>query len=113
MNSLMYNEDDSPVTRELYAFRKLYNAALFSEWYVQGKYQVHKSKKNYDGDSCFGGDMFIVAAMLPTGLISQHYYIEDWDLFKILEVEKALFEYDGHTSNMVLIRMERLLRCRK
>lgn len=109
----MYNEDDSPLTRELYAFRKLYHAALFSEWYAQDKCQVHKSKKHFDGDSCFGGDMFIVAAMLPTGLISQHYYLEDWDLFKIPEVEKALFEYDGHTPKTVLERMERLLMCRK
>jgi len=71
-------DEDSPFVQELYAFRKLYNALLFNEWVRQGLFQVHKSKKHSDGTKCFGGDMFIVAALLPTGQISQHYYVEDW-----------------------------------
>ena len=46
--------------------------------------------------------------MLPTGLISNHYKAEDWDLFKIPEVEKALHEFDGHTSEDVLNRLKKL-----
>ena len=33
---------------------------------------------------------------------------EDWDLFKIPEVEKALHEFDGRTSEDVLNRLKKL-----
>ena len=107
---------------ELYEFRKVYNAALFNEWaenletssdfgqalFNVPKYNVHKSWRHSDGELCFGGGWFIVSAMLPTGLISNHYKAEDWDLFKIPEVDKALFEFDGHTSEDVLNRLKKL-----
>ena len=107
---------------ELYNFRKVYNAALFNEWaenletssdfgqalFNVPKYNVHKSWRHSDGELCFGGGWFIVSAMLPTGLISNHYKAEDWDLFKIPEVEKALFEFDGHTGSDVLERIKNL-----
>ena len=103
---------------ELYEFRKVYNAALFNEWVDIktfnkdgswcSKYDVHKSWKHYDGELCFGGGWFIVSAMLPTGLISNHYEAKDWNLFKVPEVEKALFEYDGHTAQDVLQRLKDL-----
>lgn len=108
--------------KELYEFRKVYNAALFNEWaenletssdfgqalFNVPKYNVHKSWRHSDGELCFGGGWFIVSAMLPTGLISNHYKAEDWDLFKIPEVDKALFEFDGHTGNDVLERIKNL-----
>ena len=108
--------------KELYEFRKVYNAALFNEWaenletssdfgqalFNVPKYNVHKSWRHSDGELCFGGGWFIVSAMLPTGLISNHYKAEDWDLFKIPEVEKALYEFDGHTSEDVLNRLKKL-----
>lgn len=108
---------------ELYEFRKMYNAVLFNEWAkplmeqlkyedlpecYQPKYCVHKSWKHHDGELCFGGGWFIVSAMLPTGLISNHYKAEDWDLFKIPEVDKALYEFDGHTGQDVLARLTAL-----
>lgn len=93
---------------ELYEFRKMYNAALFNEWAVRGMYEVHKSKKHHDGEDCFGGGWFIVCAKLPSGQISNHYELADWDLFKCQEVEKALFEFDGHTPKDVLERLATL-----
>ena len=119
---------------ELYEFRKMYNAALFNEWALEKpftttsnvndyqvkieynpalhdfipKYNVHKSWKHYDGELCFGGGWFIVNAMLPTGLISNHYEEKDWDLFKVPIVEKALFEYDGYKGSDVLERLKNL-----
>lgn len=82
---------------ELYEYRMLYNAALFNEWASLGKYHVHKSIRHSDGQECFGGGWFIVVAILPTGQITNHYKLEYWDLFKIPEAEKAIFQYDGHT----------------
>ena len=105
---------------ELYEFRKMYNAVLFNEWAIKPVvfnndgtiipvFNVHKSWKHNDGELCFGGGWFIVSAMLPTGLISNHYKAEDWDLFQVPEVEKALYEFDGHTPQDVLIRLKNLI----
>jgi hypothetical protein len=90
---------------ELYAFRKAFNAALFNEWAANGKYDVHKSWRHHDGELCFGGGWFIVVAMLPTGQISNHYEEKDWDLFREPEVEKAKYEFDGHTGEDVIDRL--------
>jgi hypothetical protein len=91
---------------ELYEFRKVYNAALFNEWHMQGKYSVHKSKRHHNGEKCFGGGWFIVVAILPTGQISNHYETKDWDLFKIKSTEKAMFEFDGHSPQDVIDRLK-------
>lgn len=117
---------------ELYEFRKMYNAVLFNEWAkqvvnmekewvkddngklktkvtkVEVKYDVHKSKKHHDGELCFGGGWFIVVAVLPTGQISNHYKMEDWDLFQVPETETAKYEFDGHTPTDVLNRLKAL-----
>ena len=93
--------------KELYDFRKIYNAVLFNEWTSGRKYQIHKSKKHSDGEECFGGGWFIVIATLPTGQISNHYELKDWDLFRCEERELA-DKWDGHTSQDVLTRLASL-----
>ena len=96
---------------ELYEFRKIYNACLFNEWATRGnKFNVHKSIRHHDGKYCFdsNGEWFIVVALLPTGQITNHYKIKDWDLFKIPEKDKCLFEFDGHTPQDVIKRLEYL-----
>ena len=90
--------------KELYEFRKVYNAVLFNEWFNQGKYSVHKSMKHSDGEKCFGGGWFIVVATLPTGDISNHYENKDWNLFNC-EVRPRAKEWDGHTSQDVVNRL--------
>lgn len=118
---------------ELYEFRKLYNALLFNEWArqithvkewdkkktgvlyakivsTQYKYDVHKSLRHNDGELCFGGGWFVVVAILPSGQITNHYPISDWDLFQIPEEEKAKYEFDGHTSQDVIERMLNILK---
>ena len=92
--------------KELYEFRKVYNAALFNEWAKSGNYFVHKSWKHHDGELCFGGGWFIVVAVLPSGQISNHYEDKDWDLFKIPETPATMFEFDGHTPQDVLNRLQ-------
>lgn len=105
-NSLGYLSDGYHTFDELYEFRKVYNAALFNEWAAVGKHGVHKSLKHNDGELCFGGGWFIVVAILPTGQISNHYEVKDWDLFKCVETEKALYEFDGHTAEDVINRIK-------
>jgi hypothetical protein len=91
---------------ELYDFRKMYNAAAFNAWAKEGLYDVHKSIRHSDGTLCFGGGWFIVMAVLPGGQISNHYKMEDWDLFQCEEVEIVKKSYDGHTAKDVLKRLE-------
>lgn len=89
--------------RELYDYRRVYNALLFNAWSVMGLFDVHKSKRHSDGDECFGGGWFIVVAKLPTGQISNHYKLEYWDEFNIPERELPN-TYDGHTPAIALER---------
>ncbi len=96
--------------KELYEFRLLYNAHLFNEWAKQGIYDVHKSQRHNDGELCFGrNDYFVVVATLPTGQISNHYPISDWELFQCEAVEKAKHDWDGHTSQDVATRLRQAL----
>lgn len=93
---------------ELYEFRMLYNAAFFNLIAKIPQARVHKSRLHSDGEEPFGGGWFIVMATLPTGQISQHYELEDWDLFKVPEHDRA-DEWDGHTSEEVLGRLRAYL----
>lgn len=90
---------------ELYRYRMLYNAAFFN---LLPKQLVHKSKRHHDGEECFGGGWFIVMANLPTGQISNHYELKDWDLFQIPEKEVA-DEWDGHTPQEAADRLHEYL----
>lgn len=119
--------------KTLYDIRLAYNAALFNEWgnniikvsetkfkgtdlitrkfeEFKPKYNVHKSWKHNDGEWCFGKEKewFIVCAKLPSGQISNHYPAECFDLFKIPIAEKALFEFDGHTTIDCINRLKSL-----
>ena len=90
---------------ELYYYRMLYNAAFFN---LLPKNLVHKSKRHHTGEECFGGGWFIVMANLPTGQISNHYELKDWDLFKVPEKEFA-DEWDGHTPQEAAERLYKYL----
>jgi len=86
---------------ELYYYRMLYNAAFFN---LLPKECVHKSKRHHTGEECFGGGWFIVMASLPTGQVSNHYELKDWELFKVTEKEFA-DEWDGHTPQEAAKRL--------
>ena len=47
-------------------------------------------------------------ALLPEGQISNHYELKDWELFQVPEHEKALFKFDGHTSEDVMTRLKNI-----
>lgn len=99
------NIDDGYHTfKELYEYRKLYNAVFFNSLPAD-KFKVLKSKRHADGEECFGGGWFVVQAELPTGQISNHYEMKDWDLFKIPEKEFAN-EWDGHSPADVAKRIK-------
>ena len=61
-------------------------------------------RRQHTGEECFGGGWFIVMANLPTGQVSNHYELKDWDLFKVPEKEFA-DEWDGHTPQEAAKRL--------
>ena len=94
---------------ELYEYRLLYNASMFNELAKQNLYDVHKSRLHSDGTIPFDNpDYFIVVAELPTGQISNHYQMKDWDLFDIPVKDKAN-KYDGHSPKDVVERLRKFL----
>ena len=94
---------------ELYEYRLLYNAGFFNELAKQGRIDVHKSILHSDGEVPFGDEnWFIVMAELPTGQISNHYEMKDWDLFQIPVKEKAN-QWDGHSPKDVAERLRSFL----
>lgn len=94
---------------ELYEYRLLYNASMFNELAKQNLYDVHKSRLHSDGTVPFDNpDYFIVVAELPTGQISNHYKMKDWDLFDVPVKDKAN-KYDGHSPKDVAERLRKFL----
>lgn len=89
---------------ELYAYRKAYHAMWVKANKGNAEYGIHKSLRHSSGEPCFGGGWFIVVASLPTGQISNHYKLKDWDLFEC-EARELPDPYDGHTPAQSLQRM--------
>lgn len=100
--------DEHHTMDELYDYRMLYNALAFNSWASHRTHPVVKSWTHSDGEPCFGGGWFIVVAVLPTGLVSNHYRAEHWDLFHVREDTPP--EHDGHTPEIAAERMRQLLR---
>jgi hypothetical protein len=104
-----HTSDGHHTFEELYRYRLLYNAALFNQWAIEDLYDVHKSMFHHDGTVPFGDrKWFIVVAELPTGQISNHYRVDDWDLFDI-PMKDLPNVYDGHTPAEVADRLTRFL----
>lgn len=109
LNNIGDFSDGYHTFNELYDYRKAYNAAFFNELAKRGLYDVHKSKLHSDGEIPFDdANWFIVMAELPTGQISNHYEIKDWELFDIPEKNRANV-YDGHTPQDVYERIIKYL----
>lgn len=93
---------------ELYHYRMLYNALLFNEWAARGVYDVHKSERHSDGELAFGGGWFVVSAQLPTGQVTNHYEMADWDRFHV-PIRDTAAEWDGHTPQQAAERLAAML----
>jgi hypothetical protein len=95
---------------ELYQFRLVLTALLFNKWADEGLIEVYKSKKHFDGKPCFGGKWFIIVANLPTGQVSFHYELKDWNAFSCVQYDKSKDPWDGHTAMVALKRLMDFIR---
>lgn len=95
---------------ELYDIRRALCVELFNsmsytdEGRLFGAPNVVKSKLHNDGTMYEG--YFIIYAFVNGGPISFHYALEHWDKFEIPEVERIPWEYNGHTMEDVINRLE-------
>lgn len=86
---------------DLYKHRTILTAFAFSRTPFAWKSKVHEDGNMFDG-------MFIVGCATPDGMITYHYDLEYWNLFKIPELPHAP-HFDGHTSEDVLNRLEKYI----
>lgn len=100
---------------ELYQHRLALNVALFNslqEWQEQEGYPVEivKSKLHNDGTMFEGYFIVVLNLYQDNGYkqISYHYDLKYWDKFKVPEIDKVPWEYDGHTSQDVIERLLKL-----
>ena len=96
------------ISDSYHTFNNLYHhrAILFSVICNLNSRLAWKSKFHSDG-SMFDG-MFIVGIDTPKGTATYHYHIDPyWEMFNVAELPKAP-EWDGHTEEDVLVRLQSL-----
>ena len=90
---------------ELYHYRMLYSALALYGLDSLG-YEIGRSRRHHDGELCFNGEYFIVWVFLPTGMVTNHYKLEDEKYFSFLVAYNTAPEWDGHTAQEAARRME-------
>ena len=87
-----------------HSFNDLYDhRMILSAFAMMNMPYAWKAKTHEDG-SMFDG-MFIVGAPTPDGMITYHYDLEYWNLFKIPEIPHAP-HFDGYTPEDVIKRIK-------
>lgn len=89
---------------ELYHHRAILSSVVFNMF----KAVAWKSKKhdNEETNPMFD-DMFIVGIQTPEGQATYHYHLDYWDLFDVVELERAP-KWDGHTPDEAISRIASL-----
>lgn len=82
---------------ELYKHRTVLTAMICTMVPYAWKARKHEDGSMYEG-------MFICGFPTPSGMITYHYDMTDWDLFRIPEIPYAP-HFDGHTPNDVIDRI--------
>lgn len=103
---------------ELYDHRiSLYIALCKAQYIIYGEFggrddfhAVWRSKKHSDGELCFGtGTQFVLGIRKEVGKqITYHIPIERWDETDFADTLEIAPEFDGHTSDDVIGRINNL-----
>ncbi len=95
------------ITDKYHTFGELYTIRMFLILIIcmQNKDKAFKSRKHFDeeNDPMFNGD-FVVGLYTYFGPVAFHFKLEFWDLFDILEIERAP-QYDGYDKDEAMIRL--------
>ena len=96
------NESVGELSDTYHSFNDLYkHRAILTAMVFLNLPYAWKSKLHYENDMYNG--MFIVGAPTPYGMISYHYDLEYWNLFKVPELPRAP-KFTGYTEQDVLNR---------
>lgn len=87
---------------DLYKHRTILTALAFLNLPYAWKSKIHEDGSMYDG-------MFVVGVPTPYGMISYHYDLEFWDMFKIPELPHAP-HFTGYTDEDVLDRLTNVIK---
>ncbi len=113
LNQIMHGLDEKKLidtnllSDGVHTFGELYDhrAKLFSV-ICNLFHDISWKSKFHDDGSMFEG-YFIVGIDTPKGQATYHYGLCYWDLFDVVELERAP-KYDGHTSNQAIERIQSL-----
>ena len=80
-----------------HTFQELYDGRMIMSVVICNTYSELSWKSKLHDDGTMFDDMFIVGCETPEGSYTNHYPLRDWDLFEVIELEKAR-PFDGHTA---------------
>ena len=80
-----------------HTFQELYDGRMMMSAVICNTYSEVSWKSKLHDDGAMFDDMFIVGCETPEGSYTNHYPLRDWDLFEVIELEKAR-PWDGHTA---------------
>jgi hypothetical protein len=100
-------EDPSKISDGYHTFAELYShrMVLFISLMKSYPHISWKSKKHFDNTEYEG--YFIAGMKLPTGDITYHIVDKFWDILSNIKTLDVAPEWDGHTSDMVLHRLNK------
>lgn len=80
-----------------HSFGELYHCRMVMSAVICNTYpHLSWKSKLHDDDTMFD-DSFIVGTETPEGSYTNHYHLEHWDTFDVVELERAP-KWDGHTA---------------
>ena len=85
------------ISDEYHTFGELYDGRMIMSAVICNTYSEVSWKSKIHDDGTMFDDMFIVGCETPEGSYTNHYPLRDWDLFEVIELEKAR-PFDGHTA---------------
>lgn len=107
---LVITGDNITISDNFHTFDELYThrILLFLALIKSHSHGAWKSKKHEDG-TMFDG-YFIAGMQLPAGMITYHIPLEQfWDLLPEIQELEFSPEWDGHTSEDVILRLSKWL----
>ncbi len=97
-NEISKIDDKSNISDGSHTFKELYNHRCKLFAIICNSYQDLAWKSKLHSDSTMFDNYFIVGIFTPAGQFSYHYHIDNWDIFKVKELDLAP-EWDGHSAD--------------
>ena len=94
------NNDDfkgKDITDGYHTFGELYHCRMVMSAVICNTYPHLSWKSKLHDDGTMFDDSFIVGTETPEGSYTNHYHLEHWDMFNVVELTRGR-PWDGHTA---------------